>query len=315
MKRPRFMIGASILLLFGVILTAQRTATWAEASIDYPGPKPQGLTPEVFAPGFISEPGASVFNISFALDGQMIVFRRNRNNVAETLVTEYKEGRWTKPQVSPLFPEVPDFVSPSKAYYALRDKIFVMEKTPNGWSEGKLLIEVKNSGPRFTVAGNGNIYVPVFLPVPDTSHGESNLDIFVLRLKNGVYQAPERLPDSVNSNRNEEHLYIAPDESYLLFDSERPGGLGKSDLYISFLRPDGSWSQPRNLGSPINTAEYDFNGRVSPDGKYLFYCSGADGQLHWVDFQAVLRSIDAPAVGQLGQTRADGDSEALIKAK
>lgn len=262
------------------------------AGLSYPGDKLPGLTPEIFAPGFISQPGSTVFNISFTPDGRTIVFRRNRNQVFETLISEYKDGRWTEPQLSQLFAEVPRFVSSDKAYYAERDKIFVMDKTAAGWSAGKLLIEVKNSGPRMSVARNGNIYVPVF----DASHGEKNLDIFVVRLKDGSSQAPERLPDSVNSNRNEEHLYVAPDESYLLFDSDRAGGLGKSDLYVSFRQRDGSWSPARNLGAPINTAGFDFNIGVSPDGKYLLYCS--KGQLLWVDFQALRRGFASDYLGE-----------------
>jgi hypothetical protein len=223
------------------------------------------------------------------------------------MISEYEEGRWTPPQIAPpQFAEVPTFVSLSKAYYAVRDNIFATEKTAGGWGEGKLVIEVKKSGPRMTVARSGNIYVPVFA----ASRG---LDIAVVRWNDGAYQPPETLPGSVNSDQNEEHLYVAPDERYLLFDSERAGGLGKSDLYISFHRPDGSWSQARNLGAPINTSGFDFNIRVSPDGKYLFYCSGADGQLHWVDFQAVLRPVEAPALGRLGQTSPVDKPEQLTK--
>jgi Tol biopolymer transport system component len=167
--------------------------------------------------------------------------------------------------------------------------MYVMEKTTSGWSQGKPLITIKDAGPRPTVAENGNIYVPIF----DRSQPKPRMDVFVLKLKDGVYQSPERLPDSVNSGGIEEHLYVAPDESYLLFDSDRAGGLGKSDIYISFHKPDGSWSQARNLGAPINTPGFDYNSRVSPDGKYLFYFSAADGQLRWTDFQALVKNLKA----------------------
>jgi hypothetical protein len=307
MRIVNLTVGAAALLLFGASVPAQRPANNGEVNIDYPGPKPKGLTPEVFAPGFITEPGAHVFNISFALDGQTIVYRRNRDNAFDTMIAEYKEGHWTKPQVAPpRFAEVPDFVTPSRAYYAVRDNIFALEKTADGWSDGKPLVEVKKSGPRMSVARSGNIYVPIFT----ASRG---LDIAVVRWKDGAYQPPEMLPDSVNSAKNEEHLYVAPDERYLLFDSERDGGLGKSDLYISFHRPDGSWSQAKNLGATINTAEFDFNIRVSPDGKYLFYCSGADGQLHWVDFQAVLRSVEPPPLDYLGQAPPGDEPKVFAK--
>ena len=123
---------------WGSYFPAQRTAISGEININYPGAKPPGLTPEVFSPGFISEPGAYVFNISFALGGQTIVYSRKRGDVFETLVTEYKDGRWTKPQIAPpQLTEVPSLISPSKAYYAVRDNIFATEKTAGGWGKGK----------------------------------------------------------------------------------------------------------------------------------------------------------------------------------
>ncbi|MGB3586302.1 MAG: hypothetical protein WBA23_07180, partial [Tunicatimonas sp.] len=69
-------------------------------------------------------------------------------------------------------------------------------------------------------------------------------------------------------------------ESYLIFCSERPGSIGKGDLYISFKEEDGSWSQAKNMGSTINTKNYEFCPFVTKDGKYLFYSSNQD--IYWV---------------------------------
>ena len=49
------------------------------------------------------------------------------------------------------------------------------------------------------------------------------------------------------------HPFIAPDESYLIWDDEREGGYGDNDLYISFRQQDGSWGAAINLGDKINT--------------------------------------------------------------
>lgn len=63
--------------------------------------------------------------------------------------------------------------------------------------------------------------------------------------------------------------YIAPDESYMIFDGERPSGFGDSDLYISFKRND-SWTEAYNLGPKINTGQTEMAASVSPHGRYLF---------------------------------------------
>ena len=66
--------------------------------------------------------------------------------------------------------------------------------------------------------------------------------------------------------------YIAPDDSYLIFSSHREGEFGDGDLYISFHdRSADTWSEPINMGEPINTRVQERFPAVSPDGKYLFF--------------------------------------------
>jgi len=48
------------------------------------------------------------------------------------------------------------------------------------------------------------------------------------------------------------------DEKIIIYSSDRPGGSGGADLYISWKKADGTWSESRNLGEPVNSefAEY-----------------------------------------------------------
>jgi hypothetical protein len=77
----------------------------------------------------------------------------------------------------------------------------------------------------------------------------------------------------VNTERGEGDLFVAPDESYIVLSSGRPGGLGRNDLYISFMKRDGSWTVPANMGGAVNSEEIEYCPFVTPDGKYLFYSS------------------------------------------
>ena len=83
--------------------------------------------------------------------------------------------------------------------------------------------------------------------------------------------------------------FIAPDKSYILFDSCRSGGNGNSDLYISFRRPDGSWTEAENLGNTINSEFSEWLPYVTPDGKYLFFSRTVKGEtdLYWVSADAI----------------------------
>jgi len=82
--------------------------------------------------------------------------------------------------------------------------------------------------------------------------------------------------------------YIAPDESYIIYDGEKESGFGENDLYISF-KVNGSWSEANNLGPEINTKQTEMCPSVSPDGKYLFFHRGDDetGSIYWIDFRPI----------------------------
>jgi Tol biopolymer transport system component len=109
---------------------------------------------------------------------------------------------------------------------------------------------------------------------------------------NGEHEEPQLLGKSINSGKSF-HPFIAPDESYLIFDSKREDGYGDSDIYISYRQPDGSWGEAINLGSGINTDAWEASASVTPDGKYLFFNRnmGSDSyenvDIFWVDAQFI----------------------------
>jgi hypothetical protein len=59
----------------------------------------------------------------------------------------------------------------------------------------------------------------------------------------------------------------------LFFASERPGGMGGRDLYMSKRLPNGIWGLPRSLGNVINTPFHEDFPQLSPDGKTLYFSS------------------------------------------
>ena len=85
--------------------------------------------------------------------------------------------------------------------------------------------------------------------------------------------------------------YVAQDESYMIFTSSKAGGYGSSDLYISFRNADGSWTNPQNLGSPINTAGYEGSADITPDGLYMTFDNSSD--IYWVKIDNVIDSLKA----------------------
>jgi len=123
----------------------------------------------------------------------------------------------------------------------------------------------------------------------------TDMDIYQVRNINGVYSAPERLDDNINSSYMDLSAFIDPEENYIIFASDRPGGYGGTDLYISSKDTDGSWKGAINMGEPVNSSAGEDSPFVSADGLYLFFNSDRHQQYdrnpYWVDAQVIYNLI------------------------
>lgn len=118
----------------------------------------------------------------------------------------------------------------------------------------------------------------------------------ISEVKNGQRQPAKLLDAHINSGQWTAHPFIAPDASYIIWDSEKDDGYGDKDLYISFRQPDGQWGSATNLGGNINTDGTEASAYVSPDGKYLFFNrrprwdnvgTEPEGDIYWVDARVI----------------------------
>jgi hypothetical protein len=105
----------------------------------------------------------------------------------------------------------------------------------------------------------------------------ADLDIWTAtRVGNGAWGEPVRLPAPVNSPEAEWFPRLAAD-GWLYFGSNRPGGLGKNDIWRARRDPDGAW-RVENAGPAINTSADEYEPLPSPDGRTLLVM--ADGGLY-----------------------------------
>jgi len=98
-------------------------------------------------------------------------------------------------------------------------------------------------------------------------------NIFVSKSNNGKWRVPESLGKPINTTYWEGGACISPDGKKIFFTSERPGGQGKSDIWMVEKINKKEWGKPVNLGSDINTPEDEGGLFLAPDGKTLFFCS------------------------------------------
>lgn len=103
------------------------------------------------------------------------------------------------------------------------------------------------------------------------------------------YSKVENLSEPINTVHHEVDPYIAPDESYIIFCSNRPGGFGKEDMYVSYKKDDGSWTAPVNMGDKVNSPFQEYIPYVTPDGKYFFFTSDKSGSrdIYWMDSEII----------------------------
>ncbi len=84
------------------------------------------------------------------------------------------------------------------------------------------------------------------------------LDIYVsTRKEKDNWELPVNIGSTVNSPLNEETPFISADGQKLFFSSFGHNGIGGYDIFVSELKNDGSWSEPQNLGYPMNTTDND----------------------------------------------------------
>ena len=93
----------------------------------------------------------------------------------------------------------------------------------------------------------------------------------------GAFTAPENLGATINTPGDDAAPFIHSDGRTLYFASNGRVGMGGYDLYYSTLQLDGTWSEPQNLGYPINTAADEINIFINAAGTMAYMASDKDG--------------------------------------
>ncbi len=270
----------------------------------YLNQEPPGLVPKVFAPDIISTNTGYEFGIAVSENADKIYYavRLDEEWNAEILYTELKNRIWTKPAklfLNDTFSCNDPFLSvdenrlyfmSNKAENSNNDStdsdLWYIRKTEKGWSEPvNLGMPVNSDKNEFYISfsNKGTIYFSSNIHTSDSNMWD--YDIYYAEFENKKFKTPVRLNDSINTKYFEVDAFVSPDETYIIFCSTRPGGLGKGDLYISFKNDDNTWSKAINMGETINTKDHEFCPFVTKDGKYLFYTS--KGDIYWVDSQII----------------------------
>ncbi|MEM9078833.1 MAG: hypothetical protein AAGC43_17465 [Bacteroidota bacterium] len=323
-KFIKTLTGSTLLLIFCVACQNTEKSNLALLSSQIPTD-----IPLVFAPDIISIDNHVSTSITFSPDMTELFYNRRKPDESHNLYTmKLIDGKWSTPQPASFSTnkEYLDFHSRftpkgNRLYFGStrptngtlttsntprRLHQWYVEKNENGdWSEPILMgqpfadIYIMGAAP----SENGNLYF-----TSGEKPGAEDEGIYYAINQNGQYPSIERMGDVINTNGKWiAHPYIAPDESYLIYDSEKAMEPDNGDLFISFNH-NGIWSESYSLGPKINTKMSEGTATVSPDGKYLFFSRGEEkvrengstywvAKTYWVDFiklkKEILESINS----------------------
>jgi hypothetical protein len=286
------------------VVACQSNGRTRPTADSYLGQEPPGPTAVVFAPGFVSTEYHEL-NAIFAREGREFYFTRRGipNTPAAIYVTRRDDHSWTPPQrvnFDERYSAIDLFVTAdaqSMVFCSNRPHeadgepradhdFWIARREGDGWGAPRLfapaaLSELQDFYP--VVTRSGNLYFNSQRDGPGTNN------IFRASLEHGVYGPAQPLPAPINSEYREFDAYVSPDEDLIIFSSERPGGFGGPDIYVSFPAETGGWTTPRNLGQAVNSPAAEYGAALSPDGRYLFFTSNraGDENIYWISAEVV----------------------------
>ncbi|MEO5642867.1 MAG: hypothetical protein ABIQ40_08790 [Bacteroidia bacterium] len=151
------------------------------------------------------------------------------------------------------------------------EDIMVSERVGEHWQNPEPIsnnINTKGHDATVALSNDGQI---LFIFKSTTQDGG---DIFFSTLNGNTWSTPERLGPNINTPKYwEGSCSLSSDGQILYFASDRPGGFGGRDIYISHKQSDGQWGPAENMGPGINTVYNDDSPFIHPDGIKLFFSS------------------------------------------
>jgi hypothetical protein len=264
----------------------------------YLGQTPPGNTPKLF-PLLIGSGTRPIERITISSDNKEFFFSeidRYPPQILRIKYYKYLNEKWQGP-----FVVFDGYMAPA---FSVNDSIIYMQKNLNGtaatactyystrnstgWSIPKRLLSANLATHYFRGTNLKNYYLSTTFP------GTSLRDISILSII-GTDTIINNLGAPISTRSNEGDFFIAGDESYIIHARSTPPMAG--DLYISYKKADGTWTNSKSLGSKINlpNPSWEYGPFVTRDNKFLFFSRGEIAMpsysTYWVKIDNVIDSL------------------------
>ena len=159
------------------------------------------------------------------------------------------------------------------------DKIYFSVKQSDGsWAKAEVMPKSINTVDHSAAAGlsaDGKKLI-VYKSV-------NNGDLFISTFKNGEWKKAKKIKGVVNTEFHEATASFSYDRTKMYFTSDREGGYGGHDIYISTVDEDGKWGNVDNLNSFINTTSDEISMVALPDEKTYYFTSNGHNSMGGFD--------------------------------
>ena len=184
-------------------------------------------------------------------DGEKLLLYRTSKDLKSGDIYEsfYSSDKWSNPEILSSIVNSPDYLETSACYSPSGDMIFFSSNRPGGF-------------------GGKDLY-------------------FSRKLHNGKWGKPFNLGPNINTEYDEDAPFVDPLGNILFFSSEGHKNMGGYDIFKSTFNESGSFDEPINLGSPVNTVDDDIFFVMNTDGSKGYFSSEREGGFGLQDIYSV----------------------------
>lgn len=291
------------LLLPAISVNAQQNTLALKGA--YFGQQPPGNEAVVFAKDIISTELYEHSAPAFSADGKTVLWTVvERDKPARLLEMTIEGDTWSEPHAPSFADSAHDDFYPFFSYDGkelffssrrllpsgsrVKDiALWMVERKGNNWGTPVPVDSSVSKGFEYahSLSRSGNM----FFSSREVVNGKALWTIYSSQFIHGKYAIPQPLDTAINDGSYVDGPFVSPDESFLIFESDRAGGTGSIDLYICF-KENGKWNAPKNMGAKINSTKAERFAGLSPDGKYLFFGSNLASELpdvYWISSSVI----------------------------
>lgn len=248
------------------------------------------------------------------------------NNTADVYISYQKYDKWSKAKGvgntinSTLVEETAGLSSDGTKLFVYSDNFNAM---------GQILLSTKKlkafqkpeflgtniSSSKFVSSGAISPNKKILIFSCDKNEAAGGMDLFMSRkLPSGKWGVPENLGAVVNTIYDEEFPYFASDGKTLYFSSQGHNSMGGYDIFKTIYDENSNtWSEPVNIGYPINTTDNDFTISLSATGRHGYISSPRPGGYGDIDIYKVIFNDVDPAYTILSGEIVNTDSICIFK--